>query len=98
MAVEPKEFRTVVLSGPVNLYEVLAVRESLQAAISEGKHLRVDLSDSGPWDLAGVQLLISCTKSAERRDRTVRLVNTPRSCVEIAERAGLLDWLASHQS
>lgn len=98
MTVEPKETKTVVLSGPVTLYEVLAVRETLQTAVAEGKHLRIDLSNSGEWDLAGVQLLISCTKSAESRDRTVRLVNTPRGCVEIAERAGLSDWLAAREN
>jgi ABC-type transporter Mla MlaB component len=98
MTVEPKESKTVVLSGPVTLYEVLLVRETLQTAMAEGKHLRIDLSDSGPWDLAGVQLLISCARSAESRNRDVLLLNTPRGCVEIAERAGLSDWLASHQS
>jgi len=98
MTVQPKEPKTVVLSGPVTLYEALVVRETLQKAMAEGKHLRIDLSDSGPWDLAGVQLLISCAKSAESRDRDVLLQNTPRGCVEIAERAGLSDWLATHQS
>lgn len=98
MTVEPKEYETVVLSGPVTLYEVLAVRETLRSAVSQRKHLRIDLSGSGPWDLAGLQLLIACRKSAENRDRTVRLVNTPSGCVEIAERAGLSDWLAAQES
>jgi ABC-type transporter Mla MlaB component len=97
MTVEPRQSKTVALSGPVTLYEVLVVRATLQTALAEGKHLRIDLRDSGPWDLAGVQLLISCAKSAASRDREVRLLNTPTGCVEIAERAGLTDWLASHQ-
>ncbi len=98
MTVEPKEPKTVVLAGPVTLYEVLVVRDTLQTAMAEGKHLRIDLSDSGPWDLAGVQLLISCAKSAESRGRDVFLLNTPRGCLEVAERAGLSEWVASHQS
>jgi len=98
MMVEPKEPKTVVLSGPVTLYEVLVVRETLQAAMAEGKQLQIDLSDSGPWDLAGVQLLISCAQSAESRGRDVLLLNIPRGCADIAERAGLSGWLASHQS
>jgi len=97
MTVEAKESKTVALAGPVTLYEVVVVRETLQTAMAEGKHLRIDLSDSGPWDLAGVQLLISCARSVESRDRELHLLNTPRGCVEIAERAGLSDWLASHQ-
>ncbi|MGO9463916.1 MAG: lipid asymmetry maintenance protein MlaB [Isosphaeraceae bacterium] len=98
MTVESKEPQTVVLSGPVTLYEVLVVRETLQAAIALGKRLRIDLSDSGPWDLAGFQLLISGAKSAESRGRNVVLLNTPQGCVDIAERAGLSGWLAAHQS
>jgi ABC-type transporter Mla MlaB component len=98
MTVEPKESKTVGLSGPVTLYEVLVVRETLQTAMALGKNLRIDLGDSGPWDLAGVQLLISCAKSAASGNRDVLLLNIPRGCVEIAERAGLSDWLASHQS
>jgi ABC-type transporter Mla MlaB component len=98
MTVEPKEWKTVALSGPVTLYEAVVVRETLQAAISEGKHVRVDLTESGPWDLAGVQLLIACSKSAENRARTIRLHAPPPGCVEIAERAGLSDWLGAHQT
>jgi ABC-type transporter Mla MlaB component len=96
MTVEPKDAKTVVLSGPVTLYEVADLRETLQIEVAEGKHFRIDLGGTGPWDLAGIQLLISCTKSAASRDREVRLLHTPRGCVEIADRAGLSDWLASH--
>jgi ABC-type transporter Mla MlaB component len=98
MTVEPKDSKTIVLSGPVTLYEVLAVRETLQTAMVLGKHLRIDLSDTGPWDLAGVQLLISCARAAKSRDREMLLVNTPKGCALVAERAGLSLWLASHQS
>ena len=34
--------------------------ETLRIGLAEGKPLRIDLSDSGPWDLAGLQVLISC--------------------------------------
>jgi ABC-type transporter Mla MlaB component len=98
MTVEPRESKTVALAGPVTLYEVLVARETLQTALASGKHLRIDLSNSGPWDLAGIQLLISCAKSAENRDRKVLLLNVPPGCLEIAERAGLSNWLALHQS
>jgi ABC-type transporter Mla MlaB component len=93
MAVEPTEPKTISLAGPITLYEVSAVRETLRSALLEGKQLRIDLSDSGPWDLAGIQLLISCAKTALKREQVVRLMNIPKGCADIAERAGLSDWL-----
>ena len=67
MAAERTESKTILLTGPITLYEVSAVRETLRMALAEGKRLRIDLSDSGPWDLAGLQLLISCGGRAGSR-------------------------------
>jgi ABC-type transporter Mla MlaB component len=85
---------TVALSGPATLYELVEIRESLLAAMAEGKDLRIDLETTGPWDLSGLQLLISATASGRRAGQAVRLVNVPRGCVEIAERSGLAAWLS----
>jgi ABC-type transporter Mla MlaB component len=93
MAVEQTEYKTIRLTGPVTLYEVSAIWESLRKTLAEGKQLRLDLSDSGPWDLAGVQLLVSVIKTARDRDRPARLVSVPQVCVEVAERCGLAEWL-----
>ncbi len=94
-AQEPVDEATILLTGPVTLYEVAAVRESLRAGLAGGKPLRVDLSDSGPWDIAGLQLLIACVRGGRERGQGVRLVNAPRPCLEIAGRSGLSDWLES---
>ncbi len=92
---ELKEVKTILLTGPVTLYEVSAVRESLSLALADGTPLRIDLSDSGPWDLAGLQLIVSCLKTAQSRDQEARLINVPRLCAEIGERSGLAEWLRS---
>jgi ABC-type transporter Mla MlaB component len=84
-----------LLTGSVTLYEVTAVRETLRIALSEGKPLRLDLSDSGPWDIAGLQLLISCVKSGRQRGQEVRIINVPQPCADLAQRYGLSDWLRS---
>jgi ABC-type transporter Mla MlaB component len=97
MAGEQKEVKTILLTGPITLYEVSAVRESLSMSLAEGKSLRIDLSDAGPWDLAGLQLIVSCVNTARNSDRETRLINVPKPCVEIAERSGLSDWLRSVQ-
>jgi anti-anti-sigma factor len=93
MTVEKPEVTTILLTGPITLYEVAAVGETLRKALAEGKQLRIDLTDSGPWDLAGFQLLIACARSARNQDLALRVVGVPASCARIAERAGLSDWL-----
>jgi ABC-type transporter Mla MlaB component len=95
MAIDETGFKTLVLTGPITLYEVSAVCESLRVGLSEGKPLRIDLSDSGPWDLSGLQVLISCVQSARNRDLEVRLAGIPDVCAQVAERSGLSGWLLS---
>jgi ABC-type transporter Mla MlaB component len=97
MAVGPADVKTILLAGPITLYEVSALRETMRSALAERKHLRVDLRDSGPWDLAGLQLLISFDRTASDRDREVHLINVPRVCADIAERSGLTGWLRAAQ-
>lgn len=85
---------SVYLSGPITLYESGEVREMLRAAVTERKDLRVDLDASGPWDLSGLQLLVSLVNSCEKAGVSVRFLNVPGVCREIAERSGLGPWLA----
>jgi ABC-type transporter Mla MlaB component len=98
MAFESVEDKRILLTGPITIYEVATVRETLRAALDEGKPLEIDLGDSGPWDIAGLQLLISCVRTAQDRDQPVRLVNIPRGCAEMAGRSGLAEWLNSVQA
>jgi ABC-type transporter Mla MlaB component len=93
----PDDFdaHTVALSGPVTLYESAEVRETLLSALAEGKPLRLNLETSGPWDLAGLQLLVSAVASGHKAALAVRLVQVPGVCREIAERSGLGQWLAA---
>jgi ABC-type transporter Mla MlaB component len=95
MAVDQQELRTIAVEGPATIYEVSALRESFHQALAGGSDLRIDLRDSGKWDLAGLQLLISCVRTGEARGRSVRLTGAPAACVEIAERSGLTSWLRS---
>lgn len=86
----------VMLSGPVTLYESAEVRDHLRAALESGDPVLIDLETSGPWDLAGLQLLASALASGREAGVVVRLTHVPRVCAELAERSGLGDWLAGH--
>jgi ABC-type transporter Mla MlaB component len=95
MTAEGADSGTIAVEGPATIYEVAALREILREAVAQGHDLRIDLAESGKWDLAGVQLLVSCVNTARGQGRSVRLVNVPHVCREIAERSGLKDWLDS---
>ena len=94
MAFDENSATAVTLSGPATLYESSEIRDTFQAAVAEGRDVRIDLETSGPWDLAGLQLLVSVVTSGHKEGRSVRLVNVPGVCLEIAERSGLAGWLA----
>lgn len=85
----------IAIEGPATIYEVKALRETLLQTLSKGGNLQIDLGASGKWDLAGLQLLISCVKSAQHQGRTARLHRVSGICAEVAERSGLSDWLSS---
>jgi ABC-type transporter Mla MlaB component len=94
MPVDDFGVNTVSLVGPVTVYESSEVREKLRAAVGDGTSVRIDLGDSGPWDIAGLQLLIAAVATGTRTGIPVRLSHIPGVCREVAERAGLADWLA----
>jgi ABC-type transporter Mla MlaB component len=87
--------KTIAIDGPVTIYEVSSLRDTLLSELADEKDLRIDLGGSGKWDLAGLQLLISCVRTAESLGRTARMTRIPKVCVEIAERSGLSQWLDS---
>jgi anti-anti-sigma regulatory factor len=93
MMLDANDVTLVTLSGPITLYEITDVREKLLSALSQGKPLFIDLETSGPWDLAGLQLMVSAAASARKAGLMMRLVRVPGVCRGIADRSGLAGWL-----
>jgi ABC-type transporter Mla MlaB component len=93
MSADESSAHTLILSGPMTLYESNSVRETLLAAVEEGKELRINLEASGPWDVAGLQLLIAAVASGRKAGHVVRFERVPGVCRAVAERSGLLPWL-----
>lgn len=89
------DVKTVGLDGPVTVYEVAGLKEAFREALAEGVDLRVELDESTKWDLAGLQLLVSCVRTARDDGRALTLAKVPGTCVEAAERSGLSEWLES---
>ena len=81
------------LSGPMNLAECGPARRAIVAAMSRGADLRLDLAGSGPWDLAGLQLVLSAVKTARAEGRTAVLTRVPDGFVQVAKAAGCMEFL-----
>jgi ABC-type transporter Mla MlaB component len=86
---------TVEVTGPVTLAEVARWRDAFADGLARGPGLRIDLEGTGPWDVAGVQLLLATIATAERTGRPISLSRVPNVLSAVAERAGLHDRLAA---
>jgi ABC-type transporter Mla MlaB component len=86
---------TIAVTGPVTRAEVGQWRSAFADGLSRGRGLRLELAGSGPWDLAGVQLLLATIASAQRAGGPIVLAGVPNVLTAVAERAGLLDPLAA---
>jgi ABC-type transporter Mla MlaB component len=86
---------TIAVTGPVTRAEVARWRGAFADALSQRQCLRLDLSASGPWDVAGVQLLLAAIASGQAAGGPISLARVPKVLTAVAERAGLLDPLAA---
>ncbi len=86
---------SVAVTGPVTRAEVEWWRGAILEAMSRPGPLRIDLAASGPWDVSGLQLLLSVLRTPRKAADSVRLTRVPRVVLAIAERAGVADVFAS---
>jgi STAS domain len=86
---------TVAVTGPVTLAQVAHWHGALSDGFSRGQGLMLDLAGSGPWDLAGVQLLLAAIASGQRAGVPTVLANVPNVLMAVAERAALRDQLVA---
>ncbi len=86
---------TVEGTGPVTRAEAARWRDAFSDGLARGRGLRIDLAGSGPWDLAGVQLLIATMASGLHAGRPIILARVPNVLLAVAGRAGLLDRLSA---
>jgi ABC-type transporter Mla MlaB component len=85
----------VEVTGPVTRAEIQRWRDDFSEALPRSQSLRIDLAGSGPWDLAGVQLLLATMASGRIAGRSISLARVPNVLKVVAERAALLDRLAA---
>jgi ABC-type transporter Mla MlaB component len=86
---------TVLVTGPLTRDEVAHWQMAFADGLVRGRGLRIDLAESGPFDLSGVQLLLAAIASGQRTGWPIVLARVPDVLKVVAERAGLLDRLAA---
>ncbi len=76
--------RSVALAGRLSINEAEAIRDDLRRALAACRRLTVDTSGLETVDSAGLQLLISARRSAERAGKTFRLAGPPQGAFRAA--------------
>lgn len=64
----------LVLESDMTIYNALAAKEQLLAALEGCQELELDLSKVGEIDTSGIQLLILAKREATRQQKSLRLV------------------------
>lgn len=82
------------LEGPITVAQVAEWRSALLAVLERGKPVRLGLGGAGPWDAAGLQLVLSALASGQRSGIPVRLEGIDEGFRSIAERAGAAGAIA----
>lgn len=64
----------LALAEDLTIYNAIALKERLAAAIKKHKAIELDLSQVGQIDTAGVQLLIFAKREATRLKKEIRII------------------------
>ncbi len=80
------------IEGEMTIYRALELKQALLAGLEESAGIELDLAGVTEIDTAGVQLLLLVRKSAQARQREMRLVALSAAVTEVL---GLLN-LAAH--
>ncbi|NMM29385.1 MAG: STAS domain-containing protein [Glaciimonas sp.] len=81
----PKDFQTLRIQGELTIYRAAELKQALLAALAEPSSLEVDLSCVTEIDTAGVQLLMLAKKTAQERQRELRLVAHSPAVIDVFE-------------
>ncbi|MBI2298893.1 MAG: STAS domain-containing protein [Armatimonadetes bacterium] len=76
------------VSGRIDAYTAPDVEEQLQAAVSDGRHLVVDLTATDYVSSAGLRVLLTLAKRSARGDFQMRLSGLQEAVREVFDIAG----------
>ncbi len=77
------------VEGDLTIYEAVALKAALMAALVDSPMLEIDLSDVGEIDTAGLQILLLIKNEAESRGRDIRFIQHSPAVREVLEMCDL---------
>ena len=71
------------------VYEAAEIHGEMKKALETGQGLVIDLSDLGEFDLTGIQILCSASKSAKKAGKRFLIEDVHRDVLDAFFRAGV---------
>lgn len=79
----------VLLQGELSIYNAEEIKKKLISAVNKHKNINVTLKNIENLDLAGIQLLYSCSKTCSKLNKKVTFnIELPRDIETIIENSG----------
>lgn len=78
----------------MTLAECGPLRLSILDAMAKGGPLHLDLASTGPWDLAGLQVVLAAVKTVRGQGRSATLEHVPDGFLDVVEKAGCKGFLS----
>lgn len=79
----------VLAEDNMTIYQAVEQKTALLKALKKYNQIEIDLSNVNEMDTAGLQLLILVKRSAEKADKTVRLVAHSPTSLDVIDRYDL---------
>jgi anti-sigma B factor antagonist len=77
--------RPLHIEGELSIYRAAELKQALLAALEQCAELEIDLSAVTEIDTAGVQLLIAAKKTAQQKQKELRLVGHSAAVLDVFE-------------
>lgn len=77
------------IDGPLTIYQVGEIQERMIAALENNNGIELDLQNITECDMAGVQLLCSLKKSADKKDNRMIMSGVSQPVKDAFSRAGM---------
>lgn len=74
---------TIHVRGELTIYDALQWKNSLQDALNKYGVIKLDLSELAEIDTAGIQVLVALSRTAQKMNRKVLVIDGSQAVMEI---------------
>jgi anti-anti-sigma factor len=81
------------IEGEMTIYQAAELKQALLAALEQDEEVEIDLSAVSEIDTAGVQLLIAAGKTAQAKQKRLRLAEPSAAVTDVFKLFDLDGWI-----